>query len=125
MRYVSYASGAGARVGILDGDTVYDAGFDGDMVAFIAAGAPGGERRPVSDAQLLAPLRPRSLRDFLAFEGHLKNAYARLGSRDPGRVVRGARLLQGHARHRHRTRRGRSRGRPGRTGSTMSWSWPP
>ena len=49
------------------------------MVAFIAAGAPGGERRPVSDAQLLAPLRPRSLRDFLAFEGHLKNAYARLG----------------------------------------------
>jgi 2-keto-4-pentenoate hydratase/2-oxohepta-3-ene-1,7-dioic acid hydratase in catechol pathway len=30
-------------------------------------------------ARLLAPLRPRSLRDFLAFEGHLKNAYTRLG----------------------------------------------
>ena len=58
-------------------------GFDGDMVAFIAAGAPGGERRPVTDAQLLAPLRPRSLRDFLAFEGHLKNAYARLGREIP------------------------------------------
>jgi len=84
MRYVSYASGTGARVGILDGDTVYDAGFEGDMVAFIAAGAPDGERRPVTDAQLLAPLRPRSLRDFLAFEGHLKNAYARLGREIPG-----------------------------------------
>jgi len=83
MRYVSYASGTGARVGILDGDTVYDAGFEGDMVAFIAAGAPDGERRPVTDAQLLAPLRPRSLRDFLAFEGHLKNAYARLGREIP------------------------------------------
>jgi 2-keto-4-pentenoate hydratase/2-oxohepta-3-ene-1,7-dioic acid hydratase in catechol pathway len=33
----------------------------------------------VTGARLLAPLRPRSLRDFLAFEGHLKNAYAALG----------------------------------------------
>ena len=79
MRYVTYAGGSGPRVGVLDGDTVLDAGFDGDMVAFITAGAPDGELRPVTDAQLLAPLRPRSLRDFLAFEGHLKNAYARLG----------------------------------------------
>src|SRR4051794_41633701 len=50
------------------------------MVAFIEAGAPvadGGER--VAGARLLAPLHPRSLRDFLAFEGHLKNAYAALG----------------------------------------------
>ena len=29
--------------------------------------------------RLLAPLRPRSLRDFLAFEGHLKGALGRLG----------------------------------------------
>jgi 2-keto-4-pentenoate hydratase/2-oxohepta-3-ene-1,7-dioic acid hydratase in catechol pathway len=28
---------------------------------------------------LLAPLRPRSLRDFLAFEGHMRNALSRLG----------------------------------------------
>ena len=57
-----------------------DAGFDGDMVAFIAAGAPAGDDAPRSPgARLLAPLRPRSLRDFLAFEGHLTNAYARLG----------------------------------------------
>jgi 2-keto-4-pentenoate hydratase/2-oxohepta-3-ene-1,7-dioic acid hydratase in catechol pathway len=31
------------------------------------------------DVRLLAPLRPRSLRDFLAFEGHMKNALSRLG----------------------------------------------
>ena len=42
MRYVTYDAGAGPRVGVLDGDTVFDAGFDGDMVAFIAAGAPAG-----------------------------------------------------------------------------------
>jgi 2-keto-4-pentenoate hydratase/2-oxohepta-3-ene-1,7-dioic acid hydratase in catechol pathway len=70
---------AGARVGALEGAGVVDLGFDGDMVAFIAAGAPAGERTPVAGARLLAPLRPRSLRDFLTFEGHLKNALSRLG----------------------------------------------
>jgi len=54
-------------------------GFDGDMVAFIEAGAPLGDERPVADARLLAPLVPRSFRDFLAFEGHLTNAYRNLG----------------------------------------------
>ena len=79
MRLVTYDAGYGPRVGILDGETVLDAGFDeGDMVAFIEAGAPVGETRPVKNARLLAPLRPRSLRDFLSFEGHLKNAFARL-----------------------------------------------
>jgi 2-keto-4-pentenoate hydratase/2-oxohepta-3-ene-1,7-dioic acid hydratase in catechol pathway len=79
MRYVTYAGASGPRVGVLDGAQVLDAGFDGDMVAFIAAGAPFGDTAPVPGARLLAPLRPRSLRDFLAFEGHLTNAYARLG----------------------------------------------
>jgi 2-keto-4-pentenoate hydratase/2-oxohepta-3-ene-1,7-dioic acid hydratase in catechol pathway len=79
VRYVTYDAGAGARVGALEGGEVIDLGWEGDMVAFIAAGAPEGERRPVGGARLLAPLRPRSLRDFLAFEGHLKGAYARLG----------------------------------------------
>jgi 2-keto-4-pentenoate hydratase/2-oxohepta-3-ene-1,7-dioic acid hydratase in catechol pathway len=78
MRYVTYEAGSGPRVGVLDGEGVLDAGFDGDMVAFIAAGAPSREQRPAPGARLLAPLRPRSLRDFLAFEGHLRNAYARL-----------------------------------------------
>jgi 2-keto-4-pentenoate hydratase/2-oxohepta-3-ene-1,7-dioic acid hydratase in catechol pathway len=83
MRYVTYEASDGPRVGVLDGDAVLDAGFDGDMVAFIAAGAPTGRTRPVEGARLLVPLRPRSLRDFLAFEGHLKNAYARLGREIP------------------------------------------
>jgi 2-keto-4-pentenoate hydratase/2-oxohepta-3-ene-1,7-dioic acid hydratase in catechol pathway len=79
VRYVTYDAGAGPRVGALEGEQVVDLGWDGDMVAFIAAGAPARARRPVEGARLLAPLKPRSLRDFLAFEGHLKGAYDRLG----------------------------------------------
>lgn len=82
-RFVTYSSGGRDRVGLLDGPgsdaAVLDAGFDGDMVAFIAAGAPVGVTAAVPDAVLRAPLRPRSLRDFLAFEGHLINAFAGLG----------------------------------------------
>jgi 2-keto-4-pentenoate hydratase/2-oxohepta-3-ene-1,7-dioic acid hydratase in catechol pathway len=83
MRYVTYAGASGPRVGVLDGTQVLDAGFDGDMVAFIAAAAPLGDTTPVPGARLLAPLRPRSLRDFLAFEGHMKNALQRLGRQIP------------------------------------------
>jgi 2-keto-4-pentenoate hydratase/2-oxohepta-3-ene-1,7-dioic acid hydratase in catechol pathway len=80
VRLVTYDAGDGARVGVLDGDAVMDVGFEGDMVAYITAGAPSGAATQVtSDARLLAPLRPRSLRDFLAFEGHMKNALTRLG----------------------------------------------
>lgn len=79
MRYVTYRAGAGPRVGYLDGNTVLDAGFDGTMVAFIEAGAPVRPGQAVSGAVLLAPLRPRSLRDFLTFQGHLRNAFAGLG----------------------------------------------
>jgi 2-keto-4-pentenoate hydratase/2-oxohepta-3-ene-1,7-dioic acid hydratase in catechol pathway len=80
MRLVTYAPG---RVGRLDGDTVLDVGWDGDMVSFIAAGAPIASETPVENARLLAPLRPRSLRDFLAFEGHMKAALTRLGREIP------------------------------------------
>jgi 2-keto-4-pentenoate hydratase/2-oxohepta-3-ene-1,7-dioic acid hydratase in catechol pathway len=79
MRLVTYDAGAGPRVGALEDSQVIDLGFEGDMVAFIAAGAPAGTRRAMDGARLLAPLRPRSLRDFLAFEGHLQNALPRLG----------------------------------------------
>jgi 2-keto-4-pentenoate hydratase/2-oxohepta-3-ene-1,7-dioic acid hydratase in catechol pathway len=78
VRLVTYDVGRGARVGVLEGDVVLDAGFDRDMVAFIEAGAPVGETTPVENPRLLSPLKPRSLRDFLAFEGHLKNAFKRL-----------------------------------------------
>jgi 2-keto-4-pentenoate hydratase/2-oxohepta-3-ene-1,7-dioic acid hydratase in catechol pathway len=54
------------------------------MVAYIEAGAPMETTIPIpGDVRLLAPLRPRSLRDFLAFEGHLKGALGRLGREIP------------------------------------------
>jgi 2-keto-4-pentenoate hydratase/2-oxohepta-3-ene-1,7-dioic acid hydratase in catechol pathway len=79
VRVVTYEAGRGPRVGALEGDAVVDLGFEGDMVAFIEAGAPVRERTRIGDARLLAPLRPRSLRDFLAFRGHLENVFPRLG----------------------------------------------
>ena len=83
MRLVTYDAGAGPRVGALEDGAVIDLGFAGDMVAFIGADAPVATRTPVGDARLLAPLRPRSLRDFLAFKGHLENIYPRLGRSIP------------------------------------------
>jgi len=83
MKFVTYAAGAGPRVGLLEQGRVLDVGFDGDMVGFIEAGAPVAVRTPIEDAILLAPLRPRSLRDFLAFEGHLRNVMPRLGRQIP------------------------------------------
>ena len=79
MKLVTYDAGVGPRVGALEDGGVVDLGFEGHMVAFIEAGAPVGERRSVGEARLLAPLRPRSMRDFLAFESHLKGALGRLG----------------------------------------------
>jgi 2-keto-4-pentenoate hydratase/2-oxohepta-3-ene-1,7-dioic acid hydratase in catechol pathway len=79
MKLVTYEAAAGPRVGAIEDGSVVDLGFDGDMVAFIEAGAPAGERRPAGEVGLLAPLRPRAMRDFLAFEGHLKAALGRLG----------------------------------------------
>ena len=90
MKLVTYtptdtATGS-ARVGYIDGDEIVDAGFDGDMVAFIESGASLGHTSRagrLEDVHLLAPLRPRTIRDFLAFEGHLKNAFAGLGKAIP------------------------------------------
>ena len=84
MRFVTYEADGTRRVGYLDGDDVVDVGFDGDMVAFIETGARLGATRRVDGAVLRAPLRPRTMRDFLAFEGHLKNAFAGLGKEIPG-----------------------------------------
>jgi hypothetical protein len=83
LRYVTYETDGRHRVGLLAGDEVLDAGFDGDMVAFIEAGAPVGDTSPVPGARLRAPLRPRTLRDFLAFEGHLRGAFKNLGREIP------------------------------------------
>ena len=79
VKLVTYEAGHGPRVGLLDGESIVDVGFEGDMVAFIEAGAPVGERTTVAGGRVLAPLRPRSLRDFLTFKGHLDNVMPRLG----------------------------------------------
>ncbi len=83
MKYVTYEVNGTKRVGMLDGEQVLDVGFDQDMIAFIEAGAPLGRLRAVEGARLRAPLRPRTLRDFLAFEGHLLNAFKNLGREIP------------------------------------------
>lgn len=80
LKFVTYEVEGISRVGVLIDNEVLDVGFDGDMVAFIEAGAPEGAlSRPRSQVRLLAPLRPRSMRDFLQFKGHLDNAFKRLG----------------------------------------------
>jgi 2-keto-4-pentenoate hydratase/2-oxohepta-3-ene-1,7-dioic acid hydratase in catechol pathway len=79
MKLVTYDSGGGPRVGMLENGGVVDIGFDGDMVAFIEAGVSVRAHTHIENARLLAPLRPRSLRDFLAFEGHMRNALSQLG----------------------------------------------
>ena len=91
MRLVTYDRGAGtpARVGVLRGDDVVDAGFEGDMTALIAEGdltaaqAALDSGDPVGGARLRAPLRPRTLRDFLTFEGHTLAAMKALGREVP------------------------------------------
>ena len=91
MRLVTFDEGAGTleRVGVLRGDDVIDAGFAGDMVALIAQGDLTTARdalasgEPVAGARLRAPLRPRTLRDFLTFEGHARAAMHALGREVP------------------------------------------
>jgi 2-keto-4-pentenoate hydratase/2-oxohepta-3-ene-1,7-dioic acid hydratase in catechol pathway len=87
MKLVTYQASGEPRVGVLRDDGVRDAGIEGDMLAVIEAWdelkdrlARHVRRAPVeAEARLLAPLRPRSMRDFLTFEGHLKNAMGSLG----------------------------------------------
>jgi len=87
VRLVTYALGTRERVGVQLDDGVHDAGFDGDMVALISAGSQrlahvethARSSPAVPGARLRAPLRPRALRDFLTFERHLHNVFARLG----------------------------------------------
>ena len=87
MLLVTFDEGAGTaqRVGALRGGDVVDIGFDGDMTALIAGGDLAGARaalatgRAVEGARLRAPLRPRTLRDFLTFEGHSRAAMQALG----------------------------------------------
>lgn len=88
MKMVTYGDGTAApRVGVMLPDGVHDAGFEGTMLQLIEqwaerreeVGAHAASAPVIKGARLLAPLRPRSMRDFLAFEGHLVNAMKALG----------------------------------------------
>ena len=107
MKFVTYTEpDAAPRVGYLDGDDVVDAGFDGRHGRLHRGRRTSARtgRRPVhGPARTVAsPHHPRLPR----LRGPPQERLRRARQGDPRRVVLGARLLQGPARHRHRTRRG-------------------
>jgi 2-keto-4-pentenoate hydratase/2-oxohepta-3-ene-1,7-dioic acid hydratase in catechol pathway len=96
MRLVTYEREGGRRLGALFDGSVVDLpgavgrpGYPETMEALVEAGplalaagreallASGAQRHTVSDARLLVPILPGSLRDFLAFEDHVKASAAR------------------------------------------------
>jgi fumarylacetoacetate (FAA) hydrolase len=94
VRIVRCATGEGIRVGYLDGDLIVPvAPGDGPRglevaldLAMATAGGPGAPPSPIGDpfplagARLLPPVSsPPSVRDFYAFEQHVRTARARRG----------------------------------------------
>jgi 2-keto-4-pentenoate hydratase/2-oxohepta-3-ene-1,7-dioic acid hydratase in catechol pathway len=87
MRFATYerAGDAAQRCGVITGDTIRPlpegttllALIDAGPGALLAAGqaaidGPAAGAVPVSEARLLPPLRPRSIRDYVAFEAHIE-----------------------------------------------------
>ena len=103
MRLVTYERQGSRRLGALaDGgvvvdlpDAAGDPAFPSTIEALVEAGRPAldrareaaeaadPERFGVPDARLLVPILPGSLRDFLAFEDHVKAGAARRGESVP------------------------------------------
>jgi len=90
MRLVRFLLGDSERPGIPQGDEIADLSpFSHTMEGLIARGRNVVEaieaqlkdlpRQPLEDVEILAPLQPGSLRDFLAFEDHAKAGAARRG----------------------------------------------
>jgi 2-keto-4-pentenoate hydratase/2-oxohepta-3-ene-1,7-dioic acid hydratase in catechol pathway len=98
MRLVTYRRDGGRRLGaVVDGavvdvpDTVREPGYPHTMEALVEEGpgaldaartalaGPDVDRYAVPDPRLLVPILPGSLRDFLAFEDHVKAGAARRG----------------------------------------------
>ena len=81
--------GAGARVGVLEDGAVVDSASTATWSpSSRPARPPASAGRWATTCACWPRCGPRSLRDFLAFEGHLKGALGRLGRAHPGRVVR-------------------------------------
>lgn len=92
MRWVTYRAADGTeRPGLVQGGRVH--GLDGTLLALIEEGLAAAAERAVAnpaevvdlaDVRLCAPIpRPPSVRDFLSFEEHLRNAVRALGRSEP------------------------------------------
>jgi 2-keto-4-pentenoate hydratase/2-oxohepta-3-ene-1,7-dioic acid hydratase in catechol pathway len=94
MRICRYAADGGVRVGYLDGEAIVPvadgqgrAGLEAVLDLAMAANddpelrpSPDGEPVPLAGTRLLAPVvEPPSIRDFYAFEQHVRTARARRG----------------------------------------------
>ncbi|HYF95911.1 MAG TPA: fumarylacetoacetate hydrolase family protein [Symbiobacteriaceae bacterium] len=80
MRLVTFTAGGQERCGRLEGERVAVTAARSMDELLAAPGAPEVGSLPLSGVTLLAPLpRPRTIRDFYAFEAHVKNARARRG----------------------------------------------
>jgi 2-keto-4-pentenoate hydratase/2-oxohepta-3-ene-1,7-dioic acid hydratase in catechol pathway len=95
MRWVTYRSADGAeRPGLLQDGRVH--GLDGTLLGLVESGLAAAAERAtahpaevvdLADVRLAAPIpRPPSVRDFLSFEEHLRNARRALGRDDVPRV---------------------------------------
>ncbi len=85
MRWVTYDNGGDAKVGIVRGRDIHDSGDDrtllellragpGEMDAVAAAASRSAPTITVEEATLHAPLEPPSVRDFMCFLDHYRNA---------------------------------------------------
>jgi 2-keto-4-pentenoate hydratase/2-oxohepta-3-ene-1,7-dioic acid hydratase in catechol pathway len=94
MKVCRFATEDGTRVGYLDGELIVPvadgegrSGLDAVLDLAMAANAdpelrptPAGEPAPLAEATLLTPVaEPPSIRDFYAFEQHVRTARARRG----------------------------------------------
>jgi 2-keto-4-pentenoate hydratase/2-oxohepta-3-ene-1,7-dioic acid hydratase in catechol pathway len=75
MRLAAYRHDGRIRTGIVEGDQVRAFVGDPGMLEIIEQGWAGRETAPgvpLEEVRLLAPLRPSSIRDFVAFEEHVE-----------------------------------------------------
>src|SRR5919109_303608 len=90
MRLCTFDAGAGPRPGAVTGDDIVDLSEAFPSTeALVGTGSEGihraldsartAPRVSLERATLLAPLRPASLRDFLAFEDHARGGAIRRG----------------------------------------------
>ncbi|HWI51189.1 MAG TPA: fumarylacetoacetate hydrolase family protein [Symbiobacteriaceae bacterium] len=80
MRLVTFTAAGIEHCGRIEGERVAVTAARSMDELLLAPAAPAVATLALSEVQLLAPLpRPRTIRDFYAFEAHVKNARARRG----------------------------------------------